>query len=98
MKTSHHLQTLSCPHGQYLPSPPPLRWGGGLLFKHPESEFKEKHGVRDPKLELSQTSPYLRIESKVSILPLSIINPKGKGVGGNGHRSLLLVELKCIGS
>ncbi len=61
--------------------PPPFRGGGGLLFKHPEAEFKEKHGVWDPRLELRQISSYLRVESKVSILPLIIINPKGKGVG-----------------
>ncbi len=68
--------------------PPPSVGEGGLLFKHPEAEFKKKHRVWDPRLELSQTSPYLRVESKVSFLSLIIINPKGKGVGwamGLGH-------------
>jgi hypothetical protein len=44
-----------------------------LLFKHPEAEFKEKRGVWDPRLELRQISSYLRVESKVSFLPLIII-------------------------
>ncbi len=53
------------------------------------SEFKEKYGVWVPVLELTQTSPYLRVESKVSFSPSVIMNYNGKGVGWG--RPLLLV-------
>ncbi len=38
-----------------------------------QAEIKEKHGVRDPVLELTQTSPYFRVDSKVSFSPPGVI-------------------------
>jgi hypothetical protein len=41
---------------------------GSTLGSYPEAEFKEKHGVWDPMLELTKTLPYFIVDSKVQTI------------------------------